>query len=58
MRAGDVVFFGPRRRADHVAFWLGDGRILHATNRKSVHAVVEEPLENVPRKHELRFGRL
>jgi cell wall-associated NlpC family hydrolase len=52
------VFFGPRERADHVAFWLGDGRILHATAREGVHAVVEEPLENVQLEHELRFARL
>ncbi|HSC49424.1 MAG TPA: C40 family peptidase [Gaiellaceae bacterium] len=57
-RAGDLVFFGPRERAHHVAFWLGGGRILHATSREGVQAVVEEPLENVPREHELRAARL
>ena len=30
-------------RADHVAFWLGGGRILHATRREGVDGVVEEP---------------
>jgi len=58
LRPGDLVFFGPRERADHVAFWLGEGRILHATRRDGVHAVVEEPLGNVPLEHELRFARL
>jgi gamma-D-glutamyl-L-lysine dipeptidyl-peptidase len=58
LRPGDLVFFGPRERADHVAFWLGEGKILHATGRDGVHAVVEEPLENVPLEHELRFARL
>jgi gamma-D-glutamyl-L-lysine dipeptidyl-peptidase len=57
-RRGDLVFFGPRERADHVAFWLEKGRILHATQREGVQAVVEEPLENVPLEHELRFARL
>lgn len=57
VRPGDLVFFGPRERADHVAFWLGDGRILHATGRERVHAVVEEPLENERLEHELRFAR-
>jgi cell wall-associated NlpC family hydrolase len=58
LRPGDLVFFGPRERADHVAFWLGEGRILHATRRDGAHAVVEEPLGNVPLEHELRFARL
>src|SRR6185437_11475536 len=58
LRPGDLVFFGPRERADHVAFWLGEGRILHATGRDGVQAVTEEPLGNVPLEHELRFARL
>jgi cell wall-associated NlpC family hydrolase len=37
LRYGDLVCYG-----DHIAFWLGDGRILHATGREGVHAVVEE----------------
>lgn len=40
-RRGDLVLYG-QPVADHVAFWLGDGRILHATDRAGVHAVVEE----------------
>jgi cell wall-associated NlpC family hydrolase len=58
LRPGDLVFFGPRERADHVAFWLGDGRLLHATGREGVYAVVDEPLENVPLEHAIRFARL
>ena len=58
LRRGDLVFFGPSERADHVGFWLGEGRILHATGRDGVHAVVEEPLANAPGEHELRYGRL
>jgi cell wall-associated NlpC family hydrolase len=42
LRPADLVFFGPPERADHVAFWLGSGRILHATGRAGVRAVVEE----------------
>lgn len=39
---GDLVFYGePGGRADHVAFWLGAGRILHATAREGL-GVVEE----------------
>jgi len=40
---GDLVTYGdPDGRADHVAFWLGDGRILHATGREGVNGVTEE----------------
>ena len=28
--------------ADHIAFWLGDGRILHSTGRDGGIGVVEE----------------
>lgn len=41
-RAGDLVTYGGGS-ADHIAFWLGHGRILHATGRTGVCAVVEEP---------------
>jgi cell wall-associated NlpC family hydrolase len=38
LRPGDLLCY-----PDHVAFWLGDGRILHASGREGVGAVVEEP---------------
>jgi cell wall-associated NlpC family hydrolase len=41
-RPGDVVTYGDANRADHVAFWLEDGRILHSTSRDGL-GVVEEP---------------
>ena len=56
-RAGDLVCFGEPGHADHIAFWLGDGRILHATGREGVDAVVEEPLANVDER-QIRFARL
>jgi cell wall-associated NlpC family hydrolase len=37
LRRGDLVCYD-----DHIAFWLGDGRILHATGREGVGRVVEE----------------
>ncbi len=40
-QAGDLVTYGGEA-ADHIAFWLGGGRILHATGREGVDAVVEE----------------
>ena len=40
---GDLVTYGdPDARADHIAFWLGNGRILHATGRDGGIGVVEE----------------
>ena len=42
LRAGDLVTYGPPSGADHIAFWVGGGRILHATGRDGVHRVVEE----------------
>jgi gamma-D-glutamyl-L-lysine dipeptidyl-peptidase len=43
LRPGDLVTYGDGARADHIAFWLGDGRILHSTRREGVDGVVEEP---------------
>ena len=42
LRSGDLVSYGPPEGADHIAFWVGDGRILHATGRDGVGCVVEE----------------
>ena len=52
-RKSDVFFGEP---TDHVAFWLGDGRILHATARDEL-GVVEERLGNVAASA-VRYGRL
>jgi cell wall-associated NlpC family hydrolase len=42
-RPGDLVTYGdPDKAADHVAFWVGEGRILHSTRREGVDGVVEE----------------
>ena len=42
LRVGDLVTYGPPEGADHIAFWVGGGRILHATGRDGVDCVVEE----------------
>jgi gamma-D-glutamyl-L-lysine dipeptidyl-peptidase len=42
LRSGDLISYGDAERADHVAFWVGDGRILHSTQRDGVDGVVEE----------------
>jgi peptide/nickel transport system substrate-binding protein len=59
LRTGDLVTYGPPAGADHVAFWVGGGRILHATGREGVDRVVEEdePLELRTRRRMLvRLG--
>ena len=38
---GDLVTYG-EKAADHIAFWVGDGRILHSTGREGGVGVVEE----------------
>ena len=38
LRAGDLACYD-----GHVAFWLGAGRILHASGRAGVRRVLEEP---------------
>jgi gamma-D-glutamyl-L-lysine dipeptidyl-peptidase len=39
---GDLVVYCDAGAEHHVAFWLGEGRILHATGRDGVDRVVEE----------------
>jgi gamma-D-glutamyl-L-lysine dipeptidyl-peptidase len=55
---GDLVCFGPEGEAHHIAFWLGEGRILHASSRDGTGLVLEEPLDNARSDHEIRFVRL
>lgn len=38
---GDLATYGDP--VDHVAFWVGNGRILHSTGREGGVGVVEEP---------------
>jgi gamma-D-glutamyl-L-lysine dipeptidyl-peptidase len=42
LRRGDLVTYGDDERTTHIAFWLGDGRILHSTDREGANGVVEE----------------
>lgn len=51
---GDLVVYGPDR-VTHVAFWLGDGRILHAAGGREV---VEEHEPAELRRLRLGFVRL
>jgi hypothetical protein len=58
LRAGDLVTYGPPEGADHIAFWLGGGRILHATGRAGVACVVEEEEPAELRERRRAFVRL
>ncbi len=42
LQPGDLLSYGDAAHADHIAFWLGGGRILHATGREGVDRVIEE----------------
>jgi hypothetical protein len=41
LQPGDLVTYGDDE-AMHIAFWLGEGRILHSTSREGVNGVIEE----------------
>ena len=54
---GDLVTYGDAS-ADHIAFWVGNGRILHATGREGADGVVEEPEPPSLGARRRRFVRL
>ena len=58
LRVGDLVTYGPPEGADHVALWVGKGRILHATGRDGVRCVVEEQEPDELRQRRRAFVRL
>jgi len=53
LQPGDLIAYGDP--VDHIAFWVGDGRILHSTGREHGAGVVEEqePDELRARRHKL-----
>ena len=58
LEPGDLVTYGDER-ADHIAFWLGEGRILHSSGRDGGVGVLEEPEPaslQARRRRCLRFG--
>jgi cell wall-associated NlpC family hydrolase len=57
LRRGDLVTYGEDGRCTHVAFWLGGGRILHATSREGL-GCVEEPEPEALRAARRRLVRL
>jgi gamma-D-glutamyl-L-lysine dipeptidyl-peptidase len=58
LRRGDLISYGDDRAADHVAFWVGAGRILHSTSRDGVDGVVEEAEPAELRARRRRIFRL
>jgi hypothetical protein len=56
LEPGDLVSYGGER-ADHIAFWLGEDWILHATAREGL-GVVEEPEPEDLRARRRRIVRL
>jgi RimJ/RimL family protein N-acetyltransferase len=57
LRPGDLISYGDDR-ADHIAFWLGGGRILHSTQREDANGVVEEAEPDSLRARRRRLFRL
>src|SRR5512141_135235 len=41
LEPGDLITYGDP--VDHIAFWVGEGRILHSTGRAGGIGVIEEP---------------
>ena len=58
LRPGDLITYGPREGANHIAFWLGDGHILHASGRDGAGRVVEEQEPPVLRDRRRALVRL
>ena len=57
LRPGDLITYG-EERTTHIAFWLGDGRILHSTERDDANGVVEEREPDELRAQRRRLIRL
>ena len=60
LRPGDLISYGNDEvsHATHVAFWLGDGRILHSTERDDANGVLEEAEPNDLRARRRKLFRL
>ncbi len=35
MRPGDLIFYGNGRRINHVAMYIGDGQVVHASTERT-----------------------
>ena len=60
LQPGDLITYGTDEEATHIAFWVGEGRILHSTEREGVDGVVEEAEPDylrAQRRRQIRFER-
>lgn len=57
LRPGDLITYG-EDSATHIAFWLGEGRILHSTERADANGVLEEKEPEDLRRRRRRCLRL
>lgn len=48
LRPGDLLLFGRKGRVTHIAIYVGDGRMVHASTK--AHRVVERPVLRKPAK--------
>ena len=57
---GDLITYGSDEvgHATHIAFWLGNGRILHSTEREDANGVLEENEPNELRARRRKLVRL
>jgi gamma-D-glutamyl-L-lysine dipeptidyl-peptidase len=60
LEPGDLITYGEadKEHATHIAFWLGEGRILHSTEREGVNGVIEEAEPEELRSRRRVFLRL
>jgi len=60
LEPGDLITYGDadKENATHIAFWLGNGRILHSTERAGVNGVIEEVEPEQLRARRRHFLRL
>ena len=56
LQVGDLITYGDP--VDHIAFYVGDGRILHSTGRDDGIGVVEEPEPEYLRARRHKLVRL
>jgi gamma-D-glutamyl-L-lysine dipeptidyl-peptidase len=56
LEPGDLITYG--EPVDHIAFWIGEGRILHSTGRENGIGVLEEPEPEYLRARRHKLVRL
>ena len=54
LKPGDLVFFRPSRRYDHVGIYIGNNTFIHSSTSKGV---IKSKLDNVYWKKKYRFAK-